>query len=103
MQKLVLVTAVAAVAGLAGAPLSATTIYVSNEKDNTISVVDGEELEVTNTVEVGERPRGIELSKDDKHLYICASEDDTIEVMDTETLEIIGTLPSGPDPELLVV
>lgn len=96
-----------AVLGLAAAPFAlpaqADTIFVSNEKGNSITIIDGDSLEVTNTVEVGNRPRGIALSKDHRYLYICASDDDHIEVLDTETLEVVGTLPSGPDPELLVI
>jgi PQQ-dependent catabolism-associated beta-propeller protein len=81
----------------------AVEIFVSNEKGNSISIVDGETLELIETVPVGNRPRGIALSSDGRYLYICASDDDTIQVMDTETREILGHLPSGPDPELLVV
>jgi PQQ-dependent catabolism-associated beta-propeller protein len=81
----------------------ARTIFVSNEKGNSISIVDGDTLELVREVPVGERPRGIALSKDGAQLYIFASDDDTIQVMDTTTYEIVGTLPSGPDPELMVV
>ena len=84
-------------------PSAAITVYVSSEKDNTITVIDGDSLEVINTVSVGNRPRGIELSPNGKYLYICASDDNTIEVMDTDTLRLVGQLPSGPDPELLTV
>ena len=45
---------------------AADTIYVSNEKDNTITVVDGKSLEPVKTIPVGQRPRGILLSKDDE-------------------------------------
>jgi PQQ-dependent catabolism-associated beta-propeller protein len=86
-----------------GAGADARTIYVSNEQGNTISIVDGDSLEMVKEIEVGERPRGIVLSPDGKFLYICASEDDTVEIMDTETLEIVGQLPSGPDPEVIVI
>src|SRR5918994_3149538 len=82
-------------------PLTAREIFVSNEKGNSISIVDGDSLEVIETVPGGNRPRGIVLSPDGKHLYICASDDDTIEIMDTATREIVGKLPSGPDPELM--
>ena len=44
----------------------AETIYVSNEKDHNITVIDGESLEVIKTVKVGHRPRGIILSRDKK-------------------------------------
>ena len=39
-------------------------IFVSNEKGNSISIVDGDTLELIETVPVGNRPRGIALSSD---------------------------------------
>src|SRR6202011_4660307 len=78
---------------------TADTIYVSNEKDNTITVVDGASLAPVKTIPVGQRPRGILLSKDEKSLYICASDSDHIEVLDLASASVIRTLPSGPDPE----
>ena len=84
-------------------PAAASEVFVSNEKGNSITVIDGDTYEVTETVPVGNRPRGIALSPDGKHLYVCASDDDTLQVMDTESRKIVGTLPSGPDPELLVL
>jgi PQQ-dependent catabolism-associated beta-propeller protein len=79
---------------------AAYTAYVSNEGSNTVTVFDTETFEVTATVKVGQRPRGIELTKDGKHLLVAVGDDDTIEIIDTKTHEIVGTLPSGPDPEL---
>jgi YVTN family beta-propeller protein len=32
--------------------------YVSNEKSNTVSVIDTDKLEVIKTIKVGQRPRG---------------------------------------------
>ena len=84
-------------------PAYAYTAYVSNEKGNSITVIDTDKLEATATVKVGRRPRGIELNKDGSELYICAGDDDTIQVLDTKTLKITGKLPSGPDPELLAL
>ena len=90
---------------LAAALLFSTTAahaeqaYVSNEKDDTISIIDLDTLEVTDTLNVGKRPRGILFSKDYSKLYICASDSDTVQIMDVATKEIIGELPSGEDPE----
>ena len=83
--------------------LLAETIYVSNEKDNTLSIIDGKALEVIKTIKVGQRPRGLIMDKEQKYLYICASDDDTIQILDLATNEIVGTLPSGPDPELMAI
>jgi PQQ-dependent catabolism-associated beta-propeller protein len=81
----------------------AYTAFVSNEKDNTISVIDTETLAVIKTFKVGQRPRGIILSNDGKWLIVCASDDNIIQVYDTKTYELVKTLPSGPDPELLIL
>jgi YVTN family beta-propeller protein len=77
----------------------AYTVYVSNEKDNSLTVIDSTTLEVQHTIPVGQRPRGIMLTKDGKSLLICASDDDTVQILDLASGQIPGTLPSGPDPE----
>ena len=77
----------------------AEQIYVTNEKDDTISIIDVKSLEVVKTINVGERPRGITISKDKKHIFICASDSDTVQVMDIATGKILHELPSGLDPE----
>ena len=64
-----LLTLLAWSAGL-GSPAAALTVYVSNEKDNSISVIDADKMEVTATIPVGQRPRGITLSKDQSKLFI---------------------------------
>ena len=84
-------------------PALSDEIWVSNEKDDTLSVIDIETLEVVRTIEVGERPRGITFSKDHSVLYICASDSDAVQVMDPETGEILHDLPSGEDPEQFVL
>lgn len=77
----------------------AATAYVSNEKDDSISVIDLASQTVTETLKVGMRPRGLLLSSDNKLLYICASDSDRVQVMDLATRKIIKELPSGADPE----
>lgn len=87
-------TALAALIGLS-TPALAGLAYVSNEKDNTLSVIDTDTMEVVDTIDVGARPWGILLSRDYTKLYICASDDDTVQVMDLASRKIIDTLPSG--------
>src|SRR5512134_2916132 len=78
-------------------------VYVSNEKDNSISVIDSERLVVIDTFKVGQRPRGITLTKDGRLLLVCASDDDTVQAIDRQSGRVAKTLPSGPDPELFVL
>ncbi len=99
----ILVGFVFAMAWLISNSAMAYKIYVSNEKDNTVSIIDSETLKVEKTVEVGQRPRGITITKDGKHLLVCASDDDTVQVFDIETMKLVRTLPSGPDPELFII
>ena len=99
MPRTLLASAIAcALSCLAGSALAATA-YVSNEKDDSISVIDLDKMETVETLEVGMRPRGLTLSHDNKLLYICASDSDTVQVMDLATRQIIKQLPSGADPE----
>ena len=78
-------------------------IWVTNEKDDTVSVIDIDTLEVIQTYPTGERPRGITFSHDYSRLYICASDSDAVQVMDPNTGEILHDLPSGEDPEQFVL
>ena len=83
--------------------VDASKAYITNEKDNTLSVIDINKREVIKTVDIGQRPRGITLTKDGKLVLICASDDDRVEVRDADTLKLKYHLPSGPDPELFVL
>jgi len=92
-------------AGLAlGAdPAAAYKVFISNEKENTVSVIDSEKLEVVHTIKTGNRPRGIILSKDGKWVIVATSDDNRIQVFDAETFQYVKDLPSGPDPELPIL
>src|SRR3546814_14192269 len=99
MPRTALASAIAIALSLAAGPAAAATAYVSNEKDDSISVINLDTMETVETLEVGMRPRGLTLSHDNKLLYICASASDTVQVMALSTRQIITQLPSGADPE----
>jgi YVTN family beta-propeller protein len=48
-------------------------IFVSNEKSNDVTVIDGGTNKVAGTVPVGKRPRGIHVSPDGKTVYVAVS------------------------------
>ncbi|MGO9486186.1 MAG: beta-propeller fold lactonase family protein [Rhodomicrobium sp.] len=48
-------------------------VYVSNEQDGTVSVIDGETLTTVGTIPVGKRPRGIRPSPTGDLLYVALS------------------------------
>src|SRR6185437_17088387 len=88
-----------AMTALGASSALAEKIFVTNEKDNTVTVLDGDSLKIVETVKTGQRPRDLKVSTDGKSVYIVASDSDRIEVLDIATLKIVGTLPSGSDPE----
>jgi PQQ-dependent catabolism-associated beta-propeller protein len=85
-------------AALLAVPARAETIYVTNEKSNDVTVIDGGSLTVAKTLPVGERPRGLVLSKDRKTLYICASDSDSVQALDLGS-GAVSDVASTPDPE----
>src|SRR5215475_12939295 len=76
------VAGVCALFGLAG-DAKAYKAYVSNEKSNTISVIDTAERKVVGTIKVGQRPRGIAITRDQKYVLVAVGDDDTIQMIDT--------------------
>jgi YVTN family beta-propeller protein len=97
---------------------AALRVYVSNERSNDISVIDGVTNVVVATIPVGKRPRGIHLSRDGRRLFVALSgspiggpnvrdEDlppadkkaDGIGVVEVATGKFVGKINSGSDPE----
>ena len=64
-------------------------IFVTNEKGNTITVIDSKTNKVENTIDIGKRPRGIGLSPDAGELYVAVSDEDVIKVVDPHALKIL--------------
>ena len=56
-------------------------IFITNERSNDISVINGKTLEVEATIDIGDRPRGIGLSPDGTELYVAVSEENFIAVL----------------------
>ena len=75
------------------------TAYVSNERANTISVVDVGSGKVTATWTTGHRPRGIVVTPDGKYVLVAVGQDSAVEMRDAATGALITSLPSGQDPE----
>jgi PQQ-dependent catabolism-associated beta-propeller protein len=78
-------------------------IFVTNEKGDSVSVINGTSLEVEATIEIGERPRGIGLSPDGSELYVAVSEENKIKVVDPSSLKILREFEAGSDPETFAV
>jgi PQQ-dependent catabolism-associated beta-propeller protein len=74
-------------------------LFVTNEEDNTVTVIDSRTNEVETTIPVGGRPRGIGFSPDHTKVYVALGDDNAIGVIDTQSLKVLKKIPSGSDPE----
>ena len=95
MKRPLTTTIAATLLALASSPALALQIYVSNEKDNTVTVIDGNTLETLKTIKTARRPRGIIASPDGKEVYVAAGDGDIIDVIDTSKLEVVRQLELG--------
>ena len=103
MRLTLLLTSLVVVLGITSAHAQTNRIFVTNERSNDVTVINGSTLEVEQTFKVGERPRGIGLSPDGKELYVATSEENKIKVIDPVSLEIIREFEAGSDPETFAV
>lgn len=78
-------------------------IFVTNEKDDTVSVIDGATNTVVATIEIGARPRGIGVAPDGSEVYVAISEANAIAVFDPDSLAVLRQFDSGDDPETFAV
>jgi YVTN family beta-propeller protein len=94
--------------------------YVSNEDEHTVTVIDTDKNAVVTTIQVGKRPRGIQVSHDGSTLYVALSglpkcppsvpdeeceklerdlKADGVAAVDTKTLKVRTVYQAGSDPE----
>jgi PQQ-dependent catabolism-associated beta-propeller protein len=75
-------------------------IFVSNERDHSITVIDPKTYKPIASIDSGRRPRDMQWSQDKTKLYVAASDDDRIEIIDVATSKVIGYVHPDEDPEM---
>ena len=78
-------------------------VFVSNEKGNSVSVIDSKTNKIIKTIAVGKRPRGVGLAPDGSAVYVAISGENHIAVINPNSLELSGQFPSGDDPEAFAI
>jgi len=84
------------------APAPTNVAYISNE-DGGISVLDLETMIFTKQFTAGERPRGLAVTGDGRHLLVANGKTNDMSVIDTITGEEAHRIDLGPNPEFLRV
>src|SRR5260370_29501197 len=73
-------------------------VYVTNQLDDPLSVINGRTNKVTATVPAGKAPEGVAVAPDSRHVYIADNGSAEVSVLDTRTNKIVATVPVGRDP-----
>jgi YVTN family beta-propeller protein len=82
--------------------LDGNFLYVANEDDAKISVVDLRTDQIVATADVGGEPEGVTTSPDGKVVYVTSEEEGTVSVIDTATNKAIKKVRVGPRPRVVV-
>jgi YVTN family beta-propeller protein len=81
-------------------PAAPARIYVTNQLDNTASVIDGATHKIVATVRVGVSPAQMAVSPDRRSVYVANTGSDTVSVLNTADNTIARTIAlsrgSGP-------
>jgi len=77
-----------------GAAVAANRIFISNESDSTLDVVDGKTLKVTNKIALSGHPNNIAAGRDGRRVYVSiAQAPGSIDVIDTASLQRVKSIP----------
>ncbi len=73
--------------------------YVTNVRDNTLTVIDTPTNTVDAAVPVGDGPAGVVVAPDGGHVYVSNYRAGTVSVVDAATLTATETIPVGPNAD----
>ena len=73
-------------------------IYVANQRDDTVSVIDGASNAVIVTIPVGDKAFAIGVNSVTNRVYVTNFEDATVSVIDGGSNTVIATVPVGDKP-----
>lgn len=77
--------------------------YITNQLDDTVSVMDTATNTVTATVAVGDFPDGVSVNAAGTRVYVTNAGNDSVSVINTATNAVVATVPVGGFPRGIVV
>jgi len=85
-------------------PKGTRTVYVINEDDNTVSVIDGVKNSVIATIPVGKWPHYIAIDPSGHYAYVTNGESNSVTVLNTTTNQVVSTIEGVcRDPQQIVI
>ncbi|NNL99437.1 MAG: PQQ-dependent catabolism-associated beta-propeller protein [Gammaproteobacteria bacterium] len=101
IKPVTILAAVLFAATAAAAP--SNRVFVTNERGDSVTVIDAATNQVVGTIDVGKRPRGIGIAPDGSEIYVALAAENAIAVIDPVAMEVVRKFPSGDDPEAFAV
>ncbi|HEV8617062.1 MAG TPA: cytochrome D1 domain-containing protein [Methylomirabilota bacterium] len=90
---------VVAVVAWSAVPAAAATLFISNTKSDSVSVIDTTTLEVTATIPVGKgKPNRIVLHPDGKTVWVVYDKSHDLGIVDTEARRLVRRVKIGGNP-----
>jgi len=75
-------------------------LFISSEKDNNVTVLDGKTYAVVKRISTAARPRHMQFNPERSLIYVAAGDGNAIEVIDIAKLELVDRITGIDDPEL---
>lgn len=75
-------------------------IFVSSEKDNVITVLDGKTYAHVKDIGTAARPRHMDFNADRTLLYVACGDGSAIDIIDIAKLELVNRIADVRDPEV---
>ncbi|MCK5711042.1 MAG: beta-propeller fold lactonase family protein [Deltaproteobacteria bacterium] len=72
--------------------------YVSNRVSDDISIIDTSTNLVTDTINVGSKPRGIAINPSCSRVYVALEDANEVAVINTKTKSVVANIPVGDEP-----
>ena len=91
--------------GPASVAVNPTTnrVYVTNQRSNTVSVIDGASNAVVVTIPVGAGPLFLDVNPTTNRVYVTNSFGNSVSVVDGASNSVIATIPVGRQPTRVLV
>jgi YVTN family beta-propeller protein len=86
-----------------GDPVRIDKVYVTNEGDNTVSVIDPKTNTVVAIIPVGAEPTSVIVNPITANIYVANRGSNTVSVINSSKDEVIETIQVGRAPESLAV
>jgi YVTN family beta-propeller protein len=86
--------------GIAVSP-DGNTLYVSNQQESTVDVIDTRSHVILRTIQVSSGPVGVAISPDGEFVYVACRYSNLVNIIAVDSLQIISSLSVYPEPLLV--